>query len=441
LAQVCGVRQLGGLLYWARACLRDEAMGCCLSQKVKPSFHKTYKLGAKLGEGGFGQVREAMHISSGEWYAVKIIDLRKIAEIADDPGEVCATASYAVKKITSPALVDARREVAVWRKIGKGDNCVRLLDTFGNRRGSKLFYMVMERCTGGDLMQHLGKTLSAGEQDVSQIFRQMLLGIQQVHSVRLVHRDIKPHNFLLGGEAEEIVKLCDFGSAEYVPPAPHCMDTWAGTLPYMSPEMIGTPCAYRENTDVWSFGITAYILLYGHFPYMAEKKEKEDWACTIIKGERPSFERPGGLPQPSEQATAFVQALLKMDPKERCSVSEALGMEFMSEEELAVTKRKTSKRDLEAIKRTVTDARAKASMVEDFAPNQLKQQSLDDELDRLERISRRSESHKQVERDKRTDSNTEDLDKRVVRSSVRAKTYTGVTAMPKDADGTGSNAV
>lgn len=316
----------------------------------RPGFHKAYKLGEKLGDGGFGQVWEATEITTGKVHAVKILDLRVDRHTSPKQAKALnSTSSLAnlVNRMTSLALFAARKEVDIWRRVGNSDHCVKLLDTYGNAPKSQLFYIVMERCPGGDLMKHIGDTLEVGEQVVSSMLGQMLLGIQWVHRAGVVHCDVKPANFVLGGKYGMTVKLCDFGSAYILPPAPHLIDHSAvGTRPYMSPEMIGDPCGYRESTDIWSLGVTAYLFLYGAFPFTKLTTTEDSavaWAAAICKGPWPSFERQKrntrNMEEPSHNAAAFVAALLKRDPKQRCTVEEALGLEFVNIDKTSIADR------------------------------------------------------------------------------------------------------
>merc|ERR1719428_1666918 len=104
------------------------------------------------------------------------------------------------------------------------------------------------------------------------LVQQMFLAVSEVHALKMLHRDVKPDNFLVGPGAT--VKLCDFGFARRFPSGPACVRGVFGTAPFMSPEMI-MGLEYGAPTDVWSLGVVLYVLLCGEFPYMPEKPCKQ----------------------------------------------------------------------------------------------------------------------------------------------------------------------
>jgi len=275
-------------------------------------FHQRYSLGVKLGEGAFGQVRAAWHRKTRELRAVKFIALLDGSNVIDQ------------------SLVrSARREARIWRQLGSHDHCVELYETFLD---STLFYMVMEKCEAS-LMDQLQEMPRMGETGVARIYREMLLGIRHIHSVGVVHRDVKPNNFLFGGPSGRTVKLCDFGMAARVPRKGGLLYGSYGTAPYMSPEMVSDR-GHSFCTDIWSFGATAYVLLYGDFPYVPAEACAKAMKAAVRCGEpAPRFERyfPGGegMRPPSGMAEAFVRNILEREPLKRLTARQALQLPFV----------------------------------------------------------------------------------------------------------------
>ncbi len=116
---------------------------------------------------------------------------------------------------------------------------------------------------GGSLMQWIDKQLYISEHDLSVLFKQMVSAVSYIHSVGIMHQDIKPDNFLLTPDGH--VKLADFGLARYHPPASGIIDT-CGSPIYMAPEvMMRKPHTY--SADVWSLGICLYEMYYGITPF------------------------------------------------------------------------------------------------------------------------------------------------------------------------------
>jgi len=311
-------------------------MGCSpssSSSKITPvsptevprDFHDQYLLGIKLGRGAFAQVRIATEVFAApistqtHEVAVKILDLR-------DPAKPEASSSVSDKS--------ARNEQGCWEIAGNHPNCIRLFEvSFSNN----LCYFVMEKCSSG-LLQALESMPELTERGLGNVFAQMLLGISHCHSVSIVHRDIKPDNFLVGGQGSQTIKLGDFGLSTMLRKQGKLHGLF-GTAPFMSPEMLAGPF-YDEKADVWSYAVVVYALLFGSFPYLPKKpnsKAMKEAIMTGIPSLLPSFESPRKLKEVfqgermhSKVAISFVQALLHRDPAQRPSAEEALAMPWMS---------------------------------------------------------------------------------------------------------------
>lgn len=287
-------------------------MGCSSSLAVDISFpsedvfHAKYQLGKKLGEGNFGQVRLATS-TTGSAFAVKILH------------HVKGAGGCTLKE--SQALF--HEESALWQKVNNHKHIVRFVEAFGPK---DTHYMVMEacKCSVLDGLKNEGLVL----EDLSRVFREMALGLEHCHAAGVVHRDVKPDNFLLGGTSGQQIKLTDFGLAAVLPQKGKLHDV-AGTSPYMSPELLGTK-GYDEKTDVWSLGVTVYVMLFGTFPYMPKERSSEAMKAIIRKGHpTPSFKpEVWGLKLPTD-AVEFAKTLLNRD-KARISMCEVGQLSFVA---------------------------------------------------------------------------------------------------------------
>lgn len=297
-------------------------MGCVGSSAggtgTDGKFHENYRLGKKLGEGAFGQVRVAKPRFGDQEMAVKIIDVRS----RDFNGEPTKQADAERVSVT-------RGEIKVWQAVGTGEHIVSLTASFFERN---LFYMVMEKCSCS-LMDKLSKMSAVMEDDMCRIFSEMLAGLSHTHERRIAHRDIKPDNFLFGGASGNTVKLCDFGLAAQLPKKGKLRGVY-GTAPYMSPEMLGNS-GYDEKTDVWSFGSTAFLMIHGDFPYVPKEATAPAMKKCIIQG-RPEIRFVKGPDEETffsrsfvDRATPFLQALLQRVPATRKSADEAMQMDFL----------------------------------------------------------------------------------------------------------------
>jgi len=290
---------------------------------VKAKFASRFERGHLLGNGTFAKVYAVARCSdhregegsdllekrlNGSGLAVKVIDLNN--------------SEAATKSVIG-------QEVSCWRRVGTQANCIRLHDTIID--GSRV-YMIMEKCENA-LLGWLRKSPISSEADADRLFCDMLAGVTHVHSVGLIHRDVKPPNFLVGRNGSEssttsTVKLCDFGLA--VPSGPKQLRGVHGTAPFMSPEMVSGE-GYDELTDVWSLGATAYFILYGAFPFGRLVKNSQAMKSAIKAGKPPMHERAmdcktcKSIPHlPTQRAfRLFTAGLLQTDVKLRPSAKAA----------------------------------------------------------------------------------------------------------------------
>jgi serine/threonine protein kinase len=130
-----------------------------------------------------------------------------------------------------------------------------------------------------------------------------------LHSVRIVHRDIKSENFLLLGEPgtreENTIKLCDFGTAvQLSDQKPRAMEV-IGTLSYTAPEIYGNRGA-TVVADNWSLGVVLYVLLVGASPFRTSGNESREETMRRIQAGDFETRRPAW-----QSLTPFAQELVR----------------------------------------------------------------------------------------------------------------------------------
>ena len=100
------------------------------------------------------------------------------------------------------------------------------------------------------------------------LFKELLDGLEYIHSHKVFHRDIKPDNLLL--DDDFCLKITDFGSAIGSDNSPV---TFGVTAPYVAPEIYNRPTAYSSSrADLFAAGIVLYIMVSGHPPFMTARK-------------------------------------------------------------------------------------------------------------------------------------------------------------------------
>ena len=127
----------------------------------------------------------------------------------------------------------------------------------------KLF-IVMEYCSGGSLRDLVLKRGQIQEIFVSIIIREILRGLEYLHSTARIHRDIKPANILLTDKGE--VKIADFGVSAELTRTLTKRDSFVGTPNWMAPEMLDG-AKHNSKVDIWALGITAINLATAKIPY------------------------------------------------------------------------------------------------------------------------------------------------------------------------------
>lgn len=205
------------------------------------------KIGQKLGEGGMGSVYHAKQLSLDRDVALKIL-----------PPELTSQSNF-MKRFQQEARSLARINHS---------NIIGIYE-FGEDSDTKLHYMMMEFVDGEDLADLLRRRHHLTEIETLDILKQSSLGLEQAALKGIIHRDIKPDNIMIteGGTC----KVSDFGLAKNV--ASDSTMTNAsirvGTPAFMSPEQCdGLRLDFRS--DIYSLGVTAYVMLTGHLPYNGE---------------------------------------------------------------------------------------------------------------------------------------------------------------------------
>lgn len=342
-------------------------MGCLASAQRhqipdSEAFFEKYALGKKIGEGAFGQVRIATDLKSGQSYAVKVADVRAKSM---DPDQT---------PISTKRQKSIEREIEMWTLASEAEDphITRLFECFYS---SGFFYMVCEACSK-NLMQHLLKVKTISEDELGFIAAQMLQGISYVHSIGLVHRDVKPENFLFGGRKEDVLKLCDFGLALCQPKKGKKLSGVGGTAPYMAPEILiiggwpGQSAGYDKEIDMWAMGVILYLVLYGQFPYMPSGEATAASMKDAIRRDHPPlcFQK-----SQAQNALSLVKLLLVRNPRDRVSAVSAAQHPFLAR----MTPQPPSNAEMEI---SVSQAKEVAERLKDFKVSAASQADLEARL-------------------------------------------------------------
>ncbi|KAF6159207.1 hypothetical protein GIB67_022886 [Kingdonia uniflora] len=267
-------------------------------------FGIKYSIGKLLGHGQFGYTFVATDKVNGDRVAVKRIEK--------------------VKMILPIAVEDVKREVKILQALTGHENVVQFHDAFEDEA---YVYIVMELCEGGELLDRIlsKKDSRYTEKDAAIIVRQMLKVAAECHLHGLVHRDMKPENFLFKSTKEDsALKATDFGLSDFIKRGKKFQDI-VGSAYYVAPEVLKRKSG--PESDVWSIGVITYILLCGRRPFW---DKTEDGIFREVLKNKPDFRRKP-WPSISSSAKDFIQKLLVKDPRTRFTAAQALSHPWVRE--------------------------------------------------------------------------------------------------------------
>jgi serine/threonine protein kinase len=239
------------------------------------------------------------------------------------------SAVYALKVVHSDSDADVRRQIFREMEILRRTDSpfvVQCNGIFEKPDGD--IAILMEYMNAGTLDSLLKTVGTFTEYSLANIARQVLNGLNYLHSHKIIHRDIKPSNLLVNKEME--VKISDFGVSKIMCRTFDACNSYVGTCAYMSPERFD-PDSYGVNYngyagDIWSLGLTMLELFMGHFPFLPAG-QRPDWAtlmCAICFGEPPVL--PDGA---SEEFGSFIECCLQKDSTKRWTASQLLSHPFV----------------------------------------------------------------------------------------------------------------
>ncbi|XP_062143518.1 calcium-dependent protein kinase 28-like [Alnus glutinosa] len=267
-------------------------------------FTSRYTIGKLLGHGQFGYTYVATEKASGDRVAVKRIEKNKM--------------------VLPIAVEDVKREVKILEALTGHENVVQFYNAFED---DSYVYIVMELCEGGELLDRIlaKKDSRYTEKDAAVVVRQMLKVAAKCHLHGLVHRDMKPENFLFKSSREDSpLKATDFGLSDFINPGKKFHDI-VGSAYYVAPEVLRRKSG--PESDVWSIGVITYILLCGRRPFW---DKTEDGIFKEVLKNKPDFRRKPWQTI-SNSGKDFVKKLLVKDPRARLTAAQALSHPWVRE--------------------------------------------------------------------------------------------------------------
>ncbi|KAH0791009.1 CAMK family protein kinase [Histomonas meleagridis] len=206
----------------------------------RTSMIGNYNVIRQLGKGNQGKVMLAQHVSTGDLVAIKMMKKIWFEKNPD-------------------LLVNVQREISLMRLL-QHPHLLKLIEVCESQNH---LYIILEYAQGGELFDLLLHRRPLDMNLALKFFRQIIYGVEYLHSHAICHRDLKLENILLDEFGD--VKIGDFGFARWM--KSNIADTSCGSPHYAAPEVIrGVPYDGRI-ADIWSCGVILYVLLAGKHPF------------------------------------------------------------------------------------------------------------------------------------------------------------------------------
>ncbi|KAF4098753.1 hypothetical protein G5714_020783 [Onychostoma macrolepis] len=217
-----------------------------------------YKLKDEIGKGSYGVVKLAYNEDDNTYYAMKVLSKKRLMRQAGFPRPPSAQGP----------LERVYQEIAILKKLDH-PNVVKLVEVLDDPSEDHL-YMVFELVKRGAVME-VPTDKPLDEDQARFYFQDLLRGIEYLHYQKIIHRDVKPSNLLVGEDGH--VKIADFGVSNQFEGADALLTSTVGTPAFLAPETLSET---RKNfsgkaLDVWAMGVTLYCFIFGVCPFMDER--------------------------------------------------------------------------------------------------------------------------------------------------------------------------
>ncbi|XP_073770635.1 uncharacterized protein isoform X3 [Danio rerio] len=215
-----------------------------------------FKVGALIGEGGFGQVFVASYKHRKRVkVALKFINKDEDDRYLDTDGH------------STPVLA----EVAVMLKLANAPQCPNIIGLHDWVENENNFILSLEYAESYQtLEQYINETFDVGEKRARRLMRQLIQAVKFCTERGVFHGDIHTQNILVSKSRLQL-KLIDFGCAWPITSEPFDSDDYQGAAICTPPEVFTLPIFYADPVNVWTIGIVLYEILHAYMPFTDER--------------------------------------------------------------------------------------------------------------------------------------------------------------------------
>jgi|TARA_B100001758_G_scaffold238593_1_gene241948 serine/threonine-protein kinase SRK2 len=243
-----------------------------------------------LGQGNFGTAKLMRHRASGQLFAIKYI------ERGDKIDE------------------NVKRELVNHRLLDH-PNIIRFVEVLLTPTHLAI---VMEYAAGGELFDRICGKGRFHEDEARFFFQQLISGLEYCHGHGVAHRDLKLENTLLDGGEVPRLKICDFGYSKHSLIDSEPKST-VGTPAYIAPEVLSRKAYDGKAADVWSCGVTLYVMVVGAYPF-EDPADARNFRKTIMRIRGVNYAFPATIAL-SEECKDLIKRIFVLDPVHRLNIA------------------------------------------------------------------------------------------------------------------------
>uniref|UniRef100_A0A8C3AJW3 Si:ch73-62l21.1 n=1 Tax=Cyclopterus lumpus TaxID=8103 RepID=A0A8C3AJW3_CYCLU len=215
--------------------------------------------------GSYGVVKLAYNEDDNTYYAMKMLSKKRLMRQAGFPRRPPPRGAKAAPEgppQPKGPLERVYQEIAILKKLDHS-NVVKLVEVLDDPSEDHLYM--------GTAVMEVPSDKPFSEDQSRFYFQDLLRGIEYLHYQRIIHRDVKPSNLLVGEDGH--IKIADFGVSNQFEGADALLTSTVGTPAFLAPEALSET---RKNfsgkaLDVWAMGVTLYCFVFGVCPFMDER--------------------------------------------------------------------------------------------------------------------------------------------------------------------------